>query len=541
MSIAKNNVDTLRAQPAINQTLNGREINVFSYMSDAQIASVKAYNYSIDVTAAVQSALDAAWISRQDVFCPAGGYKIDAASLILPGNRPTVDERDRCLRLYGQGYGNPFSSINTGGTVFKSVSNRPILTDRDISPLPDAQGTFTIDHIRFDGNSTTPVVHLNTFYGHGEFHHNVIYQRSTGDGFKLDYAATVSIHDCYAYNVDFATFVKGASRTGVGFNIVVEYGAGLITLTKCSSRGWKDAYIVDAIIGQTTFHTDIVSCEASVVYNGFTLGSRTSNCSVRECYAEGMDQGTAIIDAGLFNSIVHNQIFAGFTIGIDLQAGSGYGGNCSWNEISSAARPNVTMINVVGNTGLGRSVTDNTIVWGNSGGSIIGVVGIALSGLNPQINLSGNMFNPKINWVGGAGTAQIVDSSTSGFSAGTGQYGLSTASFDNLQIPVLSQGAISLAKPATAITAVSSGVATLSAASSHLITFAAPTNITSFSSGLMEGKFFVVRVTNGNCTFVNGTSLKMAGGINYTPGANGASVTFLVHSNVAWEVGRVAY
>lgn len=542
----------------------GRDINVFQYMTTAQIASVKAYNFSVDVTTAVQTALDDAWAARRDVFCPAGGYKIDAASLVLPGTRPTPETRARAIRLYGQGYGNPFSSLNDGGTVFKSTSNRPILTDNNpptlpdysgvvitTPPSPDAQGTITFDHIRFDGSSTTPVVLLNTASGIGEYHHFVIYQRSTGDGLYVGYGATVSFHDFYTYNSNFVTTGLGASRTGVGVNFPNSYGAGLVTFYKCSSRGWHDGYIIGRAVAYpeaiaagkdvTAFHTTLRDFEVSTCYNGVTLQAKTSNCTVDEGYFEGVEEGVCITDNGVFNQITHNQIFAGFSKGIVLGSGSGYGGVCAWNEVATSTRENTTCIEINANGGLARTVSDNTIVFGSSGTGKIGVVGLHILGLNPQLNLSGNMFNPKIAWSGGAGTTEILDASTSNFSAGSGVYGLSTAKFDNLQIPVLSQGAISLAKGATAITTVSAGVATLTQASSHLITFAGATNITSFTAPNIEGKYFIVRVTNGNCTFVNGASLKMAGGVNYTPGANGATVVFLMHSNVAWEVSRTAY
>ena len=165
-AVATKTVETVLAW--IGKWLWGRDINVFEYLSTAQIASVKAYNFSVDCTVEIQAAMDAAWAQNRDLFLPAGGYKIDAASLVLPGNYPTIDERDKKFRMYGFGYGNPFSRDNTAGTVLKSVSDRPILTTVAIGTLPNAHGTFELDHIRFDGTSTTPVVKLYTTYGNDE-------------------------------------------------------------------------------------------------------------------------------------------------------------------------------------------------------------------------------------------------------------------------------------------------------------------------------------------------------------------------------------
>lgn len=536
----------------IGSWLWGRDINVFEYLSTAQIASVKAYNFSVDCTAEIQAAMDAAWAQNRDLYLPAGGYKIDAASLVLPGNYPTIDERDKKFRMYGFGYGNPFSRDNTAGTVLKSVSDRPILTTVAIAALPQAHGTFEIDHLRFDGTSTTPVVKLYTTYGNDEYHHFSIYQRGTGDGFYIGYSATASVHDCYFFNRDFVTATLGAARTGVGLNFPQGYGAGLLTITKCSSRGWRDGYIIglDSGVNVIAYSMAITHCEASTVYNGITFGVMSTACAALENYMEGLDGGTGITDKGEANSIVHNELLGAPAIGIDLQnAARGYGTTCERNEISLGSRDDVIGIKINnGIGGLGRSVTNNFMLWGKSGilnpatGVLYSnVVGIQVSGTNAQIDLGGNMFSPKIAWSGLGTTAQIEDLTTSSLSAGSGQYGFGTASFSNLQIPMLNQGGISLARDGTAINAVTAGVCTLSRASSHTITFPGAVSITSFTAPNIEGKFFVVRVTNGNCTFTNGASLKMAGAANYTPGAGGAMVTFLMHSNVAYEVCRTAY
>lgn len=551
---------------AVYSQLAGTPINVFSYLTDAQKASVLAYNFAVDVATAVQSALDDGWAARRDVFAPGGGYNTTSATLVLPGTRPTPETRDRAIRFYGQGYGNPFSNNNTGGTVFRSTANQPVLQDNPIPTLPDingvvsgaptvspdAQGTVTIDHLRFDGTTTGPVVLLNSFYGISEMTHFVIRQRGTGDGLYVGYGATGSIHDFYTIGVAATTAGLGAARTGIGFNFPNSYGAGLLTVYKCSSRGWHDAYIIGRDVAYPeaiaagknvdAYHCVLRDFEVSTCYNGVLVKTEATNCVVDEGYFEGMEDGVCIQDDGFFNDITHNQIFAGFAKGIVLSAGSGYGGVCARNQIATSTRPNTTLIEANMNLGLGRSVTDNTLVFGASGAGVVGVVGIHILGANPQLNLSGNMFNPKIAWSGGAGTVDILDASTSTLGAGSGVYGFGTAKFSNLQIPMLNQGAISLVKDTTAITAAPAGVVTLSAASVHTITFpGAGTVLSSFTAPNLQGKFFMVRVTNGNCVFTNGAALKMSGGVNFTPGVNGAFVTFYYSGTVAEETARTAY
>lgn len=511
------------------------DVDFWSFFSAAQKASAQAYNFAVDCTTALQNVLNTAFASGQNVRNPAGGFLV--TGLTMPGASAT---RGKPFVWRGAGTGEPFVTSNIGGTVIKSVTDAPVLQYvQDVGTTGNGQAD--ISYIRFDGTSTTPVIKFEAFYGLSELHHCVIYQRGTGGGFEAMWGATADVHNCYALNKDFATMVIGSGRTGVGFYWHnTDSDSGLDTFRKCTSRGWNTAYKIGDGSTSRLFQGTIQDCECSVVYNGIELTNKAEYCNVLNCYFEGIDGGTGIIDAGNYNKIIGNNIFAGFAIGIDLQA-SGFGGECSGNKIASSSRANTTLINVVMSSGLGRMVSNNTITWASSGGAIAGVSGITISGANPQINLSGNMFSPKINWVGGAGSQQITDNSTSTLSAGSGLYGLGTASFNNLQVPMLNQGAISLAIDGTAITTVTAGVATLTAASDFLITFAGATNITSFTAPNIEGKLFYVRVTNGNCTFVNGAALKMAGAANYTPGANGATVCFKMHANVCWEMSRTAY
>ena len=159
-------------------------VSVFDFMTASEIAVAQAYSFALNLTTPLQTAIDAAFAEKKDLFIPSGGYLV--TGLTLPGNYPTTDQRDEAFRLYGQGYGIGFSNLNTGGTVLKSITDTPILTDRVITP-PNAHVNYEIDHIRFDGSSTTPVVLFNGIYGQSSFHHNVIYQRSTGDGLKILY------------------------------------------------------------------------------------------------------------------------------------------------------------------------------------------------------------------------------------------------------------------------------------------------------------------------------------------------------------------
>lgn len=58
-------------------------VSVFQFMTDAQIADVKARTLTLDVTSAIQAAIAYAGTSNIDLYFPAGWYKV-TSSLVLP-------------------------------------------------------------------------------------------------------------------------------------------------------------------------------------------------------------------------------------------------------------------------------------------------------------------------------------------------------------------------------------------------------------------------------------------------------------------------
>ena len=121
------------------------------------------------------------------------------------------------------------------------MTNAPIL-----QYTPDVAntggGNAEIDHIRFEGNSSTPVVYLKSIYAQSSFHHNTIYQAGTGNGFQSELSNGIEIHNNYAINRDWNTNGLGAARVGIGFYIFQTIPTGLTTLRKNTSRGFLTAY-----------------------------------------------------------------------------------------------------------------------------------------------------------------------------------------------------------------------------------------------------------------------------------------------------------
>jgi len=485
-------------------------------------------------TAAIQACLDAAWAARKDVFIPGGTYLV--TGLTLPGNYPTVDERDRAIRVYGQGYGVPYSLSNTGGTVLKSVTNAPIITDRP-STAPNAQGTYEIDHLRFDATSTTPVVQFNGLYGTSSFHNNVIYQRGTGDALKVIYGAGGYIYENFVFNYDYANSTAGAARTGVGFNVPNSYGSGLVTLSKNSARGFHDGFIIGGGAGPA-FSFKVTDCECSLVYNGITLETNAAKCVVCDNYIEGGDAGIGIINRGTANTISDNLIFPGFSKGIDDTSATSIGTLIQGNSINVAAIANAICIDVLSSGATGgnaKNVVNNTIIY-TAGTN--GVNGIKISGTDPRITCTGNAFVPRAAWTG-VNTIKINDTSSNGV------YGLTTKTNGDFEIPFLSYGAIALFdnSPVLTQTNVSALTLTIPDAGSYFVctaTSAAP--VLQINAGVTSGRLVVFRTTTNFMTFTDGAYMFLAGGASFTgPG----TITFLIErtgaANYAYEISRTVF
>lgn len=517
----------------VQTELNRQTWSVFRYMTEAEVAAVEAYSFSVNVTTKVQAAINAAWAAKRDLFAPAGGYLV--TGLTLPGSYPTPDERDQAFRFYGQGYGNPFSTLNGGGTVFKSTTNAPVLTDAAIATA-NAHGTYEIDHIRFDGSSTTPVVLINGLYGTSSIHHCVVYQRSTGDGVKILYGATSHVHDNYSINSQFAVTGIGAARTGVGFNFPSGFDAGLVTYSKNTSRGFLTGYVLGGGAG-AVYSAKLEDCEASTVYNGVILQDDTNSTTVVDCYFEGGDGGIGIQNLGSYNKIQDNLIFPGFLTLIEDTSTINVGTLIEGNVVSSGAVVNAIGVNVTSSAAFGgfsKNVNNNTFVY--TAGTA-GVTGLKINGTDPRITYTGNGFNPKAAWTG-AGTVKINDTSSNG------AYGLTQKTVGDYEFPFLSQGAIALfsGNPTITESSVTANNMTLPEGSYFVVTATGATSVNRFTAGVIPGRWVIFRTTNANLTFTDSAYNQTAGGVSFTgPG----TITFYIGrvgaDSYAYELSRTVF
>lgn len=502
-----------------NSMIRSAPVNVFDYFTEAQRTAVLAYSFALDVTTACQSALDDARAKNLDCYFPAGGYLV--TGLTVPGDvNPPVDDRDSGMRIYGQGFGEPFVQTNTGGTVIKSVTDAPVLQDI-LGTASSSNGTVEIDHIRFDGTSNShPVVKLQSFYGLSSFHNCVVYQRGTGDGLTLGWGATVLVSHCYVMNKDWATFGLGNTRVGTGIAYIPTADNGLVTIHKCTSRGWLTAFQIAGGTG-TAYSVAIDKSEGSVIYNGILLQSNADKCVVSDCYFEGAEGGVGINNLGDYNTIRDNLFFPGFATVIQDLGTSNKGTLIEGNFIAIGDTANGKGVDVASSAffgGYNKNVVNNSFAY--TAGTA-GVKGIQISGTEPRITVSGNSFDPRGDWTG-VGTEKIDDQSTDG-----GPFGLITQQNGDYELPVLARGALSLFQPATDLTDadVSANILTISNGSYFTVAAAAPVTVNRFSAGNLTGRVVIFRTTNANMTFADTSYNQLAGGVSFTgPG----TITFFI-------------
>ena len=107
---------------AVARTVSSKlfdRVSLFDFMTAAQIADVKGFKYSIDVTAAVQAAINS---GASRIHAPKGGYSISS-----------LDLRGRFIVFDGDGIGNTIFRCNTAGTPVLFNANEAV--DVRLSPL----------------------------------------------------------------------------------------------------------------------------------------------------------------------------------------------------------------------------------------------------------------------------------------------------------------------------------------------------------------------------------------------------------------------
>lgn len=526
-------------------------INVFDYMTDEQVADVVGYTFVLDVTTAVQNAMEAAWEASSRLYCPSGGYKV--TGLAQPGANSSQGKA--CVfEMYGDSFGEAgVIALKNRGTIFVSTTDAPIIRYTE-TVAGEGNGTVEIHHLAFWGTSTTPVIQLDTLFGISSFHHNTVVQSGTGDGVKIGWGATYELHHNYIVGASYTVATGlGAARTGRGVHFAQNTrSAGLQTIRKSTIAGWHTCVkIGEGASSIYTYAPHVDDCELAYYYRGVHLTEDCESGTVSNCYFEGQDLGVGVLDEGNYNRVQNNLFFFNATGGytfIDSLKASKFGSRYTDNLFYAFDRPNTVCIDVRSNAvngGPAKIIENNHFVLF---AGTAGIIGIRLQGVDPRVHLAGNDFQPAGAWTG-SGTYKLQDNSTSSdTTAGSGRYGFGFAqSLDGaVTVPSVGRGAVNLEVDATVRnnTHISAGVLTLGELSVFTFTPTSNVAITSFAAPNLPGKTFSIHVTATafTVTFTHGALLKLTGSGNIATGANGAWLSFQVKAGgVAWLTSHIAY
>jgi len=542
--------------------IRGAPSNVFDFMTETEIAAVQAYSYAVDVTASVNAAIDYAYRNKLQLKLPPGGYAV--TQIVLPDD-PAIDPRAYGFELMGAGRGEAFVYLNPRGTVIRGTDPTKATIKFQQTGFAQGSGVLLIHSIRFEGaqNAGIPVADFEALYGVSRLFDCDFYQSGAGDGVHIGFMATGTMSHCYILNGSMiggqpSWLVSGIQpRTGTGLKFTGDINCGLATFEKITSRGWDWAYDMgDPTNTVSLFSTRMNDCEVSVSTNGIWVRPRQRKMIIDGCYFEGVYGGTVIYNEGDYTTITDCEIGAsgfteGYVVGIDDSSTSNFGTVITNNDIQSNAQAACTLISVGSSAAFGgpnKVVSGNSLIWSQSGAAYNNVIGLSVSGITPRVNYTGNAFSPRGPWVGGANTTKILDNSQ--ISGSTVLYdlsGLGVAQNENQEFQLLGSSLLTLGIPDTELSNanVSGNLLNLSRASFQTVNLSVATNIFFFSK-MNYGQITTIYTKNANLTFKQGNNLKLSGSVDYTPGANGAALTFICVGvtggyPICREIARVAY
>lgn len=529
--------------------LQYEDLNVFDFFSTSQIADVIGYTYLVDVTAAITAAVEALKVRGGGrLWFPAGGYSGSINFSMLAQNTTLpFEDRGKPITLVGAGCGEPFvfTTPFMRGTIIKSptldVEALKILND-PINPNGDS-GTLIISGFRFVAQCDTTgkyVGQINSFCAQSQIENCVFYNSTitNGGGLVIHQMSTGSVLRCHFMNSNWIT--SGGGGGGKGLEITQNVNNnGLPNIERCTSRGFQYGYVLGDGVHRS-YSMRYVHCETSNCQYGIWIKPFVSGALIDHLYEEGV-ANTCVLNQGDDSVIVHGEFLFGFQVGID-DTYTGNGCTIMNNYLEATDAINCNMINVFSSGAQGgplKVVKYNRMLYNGAGVST--VHGITLTGIDPQVDLSSNAFNPRGDWAGPG--KKINDLSTSsGIAAGSGNYGFSMADDVDRNFPFVARGAYGLGVAQTVLTQanVSANTLTLGKPSHFVMTPTVAVVVNNMTGTNISDKWFSIRVTNGNTTFADTGAQMMSGGIDFTP--TGACTIWFHHVNgITWEQSRTLY
>lgn len=453
-------------------------------------------------TAAVQAAADYAWNNGKILLIPAGTYK---AKLVLPP-AGTTEPRGDAFIMQGEGAGSVFlgGSPYIKGTTIISPDTSPAFTLNNVLTPSDAGPQLHIRDIRFEANSTNPVVQFAVWNDFCEMRNCELYQSGTGGGINMTRAYGGTIRDTHVANTN---LVGTTSYTGTGINVGTPYSGALLTFQKVSVRGFNTGFNLGSGSATYILNTTLQQCECAWNNYGIIVNAGMRKTVINECYFEEV-QTVGIQDEGEGTTVSNCMMFEGCAT--QIKADYDTRGNLYFGNYIQLGGPNETGIAIKGtsdSTGYAKTVRDNFIYFLNSGGTVAGVIGVYVTGTSPAINFDGNVFRPRRAWVGGAGTAKFTN-------AATGKVTGMIPATDTLnEFPVASNYSITFPAASGSLTQadVSTGVLSIQAASSFInLSASAPVNVTEIGVTGQSDRLAIFVFNNTNMTFKKGAKMLMS-------------------------------
>ena len=483
-------------------------------------------------TAAMQAAADYAWNNGKQLFIPAGTYK---AKLTLPP-AGTTEPRGDAFIMQGEGAGSVFlgGAPYIKGTTIISPDTSPAFNLTNVLTAADAGPQVHIRDIRFEATSTNPVVQFATWNDFCEMRNCEVRQDGTGGGINMIRAYGGTIRDTHVVNNN---LIGTGSYTGTGVNVGTPYSGALLTFQKVSVRGFNTGFNLGSGGGTYILNTTLQQCECAWNNYGIIVNAGMRKTVINECYFEEV-QTVGVQDEGEGTTISNCLMFEGCTT--QIKGDYDTRGNLYFGNYIQLGGPNETGIAIKGSsdaTGYAKTVRDNFIYFLNSGGTVAGVVGIALTGTAPAINFDSNQFRPRRAWVGGAGTSKFTNSATGKIT------GMVPATDSLNEFPVASNYSISFPASSSPLTQadVSSGVLSLPAASSRIgLSASSAVNVTSISLTGQNERMIVFVFNNTNMTFVKGAQMLMASNFS-GPGTLFCDVRNESGTVYLYELGRTVF
>lgn len=329
---------TQRLTGAVAHTVEDKlaeSASVFDFMTPAQIADVKAGTFLVDVTAAIQAALNVAY----RVYCPAGGY-LHTRLTLRTGNRligDGVDVTTFKLLAGANDYGLYLNGITDAGAVDMTIDGN------------SANNTAGGMGVRVEGAS------------YDLLFNNVRATNWHYDGFAVTGSGSrVQFQNCQAdENLRDGYSVTGATRVGISgslgkgntrFGIVFGAGANQCRADSnvCIDNG--DMNIMATSCTDAVFDGNITSGSAAghgLQFNTVTRGVMVGNST----YGNGIS-GLDVY-ASTYCAVTGNTVYNNTVRGIEVDSGSYY----------TAVTGNVVYRN--GEVGVSVFRSPNTTVMGN--------------------------------------------------------------------------------------------------------------------------------------------------------------------------------